>query len=310
MKKTANNRSISRVIRCLLVFVVTATAVFLVAPSSTDTAYADMGPKPSVNITFQNMGDELCYGTLLSKNASAGPSSAWDGKEGHEYIDGDLGREIWEAFVEYEDSDGYYFLQIGWQCNETKGFSWTYFPPSSFKILLYYPETETFAVSGVYESYAFDSYFTVNMDGVDIGSVTTDPILVAKKSYNYTWEAVSLVCRIVITILLEIGMAWLFGFKQKKVLGIIAVTNVITQVILNAVLNIIRFYLGGLAFILFYVILEMVVLAIEAVVYALMLKRVSVAPIPKWKPLVYAFAANTLSFGAGFALAYLIPGIM
>ena len=27
---------------------------------------ADMGPKASVRVNFENMGDELCYGTLLS----------------------------------------------------------------------------------------------------------------------------------------------------------------------------------------------------------------------------------------------------
>ncbi len=38
------------------------------------TASADTGPKASVRITFENMGDELCYGTLLSKNPSIGRS--------------------------------------------------------------------------------------------------------------------------------------------------------------------------------------------------------------------------------------------
>ena len=31
------------------------------------TVNADMGPKASVRIQFEHMGDELCYGTLLSK---------------------------------------------------------------------------------------------------------------------------------------------------------------------------------------------------------------------------------------------------
>lgn len=41
------------------------------------TANADMGPKASVRIQFEHMGDELCYGTLLSKEKSTGPASAW-----------------------------------------------------------------------------------------------------------------------------------------------------------------------------------------------------------------------------------------
>ena len=34
---------------------------------TTDNASADTGSKASVRINFENMGDELCYGTLLSK---------------------------------------------------------------------------------------------------------------------------------------------------------------------------------------------------------------------------------------------------
>ena len=42
------------------------------------TVNADMGPKASVRIQFEHMGDELCYGTLLSKEKSTGPASAWE----------------------------------------------------------------------------------------------------------------------------------------------------------------------------------------------------------------------------------------
>ena len=49
------------------------------------TASADTGPKASVRITFENMGDELCYGTLLSEKPSTGPSSVWNGKEEDAY---------------------------------------------------------------------------------------------------------------------------------------------------------------------------------------------------------------------------------
>ena len=38
------------------------------------TVNADMGPKASVRIQFEHMGDELCYGTLLSKEKSTGPA--------------------------------------------------------------------------------------------------------------------------------------------------------------------------------------------------------------------------------------------
>lgn len=172
-------------------------------------ASADTGPKPSIVIQFKNMGDELCYGTLLSKDKTTGPYSAWDGSEKDMpdavYTDMD----IWRAFVDYEDADGYYFLQKTFPCSEDNAIEWTYLPPSPFKILLYYPRTNTFISSGIYEKYAFDSYFSVDMNGIDIANVT--PVLIAEESYSYARELFSLSVRIVVTILLEVCVAFLNG---------------------------------------------------------------------------------------------------
>lgn len=254
-------------------------------------AYADIGPKPSVHITFENMDDTLCYATLLSKTKSTGPSSAWDGDENHIY-NYNLDLDIWRAFVEYEDPDGYYFLQEGWQVNETKSFAWTYYPPSSFKVLLYYPETGEFVTSGIHERYAFDSYFTIDLDAAG-------PTLTLKKSYDYTWETISLVARIVLTILLELGVALLFGFRGKQVLLTITGINVVTQVGLNLALNIINYSQGSMAFVLFYLLLELAVFVLEAVLYLRLLRRASPTPLKKGRVILYALAANVLSFAGG-----------
>ena len=82
------------------------------------TASADMGPKPSVRITFENLGNEECWGPLLSSKESTGPSSAWNGKEedaqhnenpnGY-YSYQKFGYDIWKAFVDYAKNDGYAF---------------------------------------------------------------------------------------------------------------------------------------------------------------------------------------------------------
>lgn len=273
------------------------------------TAQADIGPKPSVTITFENMGDEICYGTLLSEDASTGPESAWDGDEAH--IDtGRLDREIWEAFAYYQDTDGYYFLQEAWLCSEYKCLSWLYFWPDSFKILLYYPETDTYAVSGIYERYAFDSYFSVDMEGVVPGPAETQtPVLIAKKSYDYVGEVLSLLIRTAITILLETGIALLFGFRQKRQIYVIAGVNIVTQIILNIWLNIINYHSGFLAFLIFYFFGEAGVFILEAVLHCILLNRVSEKKIPLWKTTFYALIANVGSFICGIYLVeYHISG--
>lgn len=129
------------------------------------TAFADTGPKPSVVIDLVGLDGRECYGTLLSDDESYGPNRAWrEGEEMYAYHEDDP--EIWQKFVDYKDENGYYFLQQFWNCTETNGFKWGYYPPDPFKLLLYFPETDTFAVTPVYEQYAFDSYYTVDVSKI------------------------------------------------------------------------------------------------------------------------------------------------
>lgn len=287
-----------------LIFAVTALPI---------TANADMGPKPSVRIQFKNMGDDLCYGTLLSKEACTGPARVWDGTSRNEQLY-DLDRDIWKAFVDYKDPDGYYFLQRGWTVSETGEIAWTYYPPGNFKILLYYPETKTFVSSGIYERYAFDTYYTVDMEGVRIGSVeynedlSTNERINAYRSYNYRKELLSLAVRILLTIAIEMAVALLFGFLQKKQLKILALVNITTQLLLNLLLNIIHYNAGPLIFIISYVFFEVIVFALEAGLYCKLLKKVSEKE-ENWYYILYSFVANSASFWVGYYLATVLPGI-
>ena len=275
---------------------------------------ADMGPKPSVRVNLENMPDVKCYGTLLSKNSSTGPQSAWDGNDDHIY-NYDLDIEIWRKFAEYKDADGYYFLQIAWEVTKTNQIAWTYYPPQSFKILLYFPESDTFAVSGIYERYAFDTYYTVDMDGVNIGSVNLDEAqstnerIEAYRSYQWRQEMLSLFTRILITIAIEMAVAIMFGFRNRNQLITLIVINSVTQIVLNLLLNIINYNSGQYAFIFWYVVFELIVFALEAVIYCRILKKFSKKPKRNGFYYGYAFVANAVSFVAGLHLAYIIPGI-
>lgn len=301
----------------VLICIVMVTALFPI------TASADTGPKPSVRITFENLGDEECWGTLLSSKQSTGPSSAWDGTEenarhnenpNEQYSYQPFGYDIWKAFVDYAEKDDFYFLQEAWQIDETKELAWTYYPPNEFKILLYFPESGEFAISGVYERYAFDSYFTVNMDGVKLTvdyneELSSDERINAYKSYNYAVEIGSLVARILITILIEMAIALMFGYREKKQLLLLIGVNGITQIILNVLLNIINYNSGELAFVIFYVLFELVVFAIEAILFYRLLNKLSIKKKPKWLAVIYALVANIVSFGAGMYIAEWLPGI-
>lgn len=259
-------------------------------------AYADSGPKPSVRVSFENMGEELCYGTLLSRESSTGPASAWFGKEGGVYDLMEGGHPIWEAFQTYEDPDGFYFLQRWWPCSPDRPLRWTYYPPKTFKVLLYYPETDTYRVSGVYERYAFHSDFTADL-------AQADP-LVLEWEENYAGESLSLLARLAVTLLVELGLALLFGLRDGRLLLTVVGVNCATQVLLNAALSWAGHWMGGVELMGAYLLLEVGVLGIEGLCYWFQFPRLGIR---RERAVPYALAANLCSFLGGFLLARLLP---
>ncbi len=109
--------------------------------------FADIGPKPSVVINFENMPDEPYYVTLLSEKESTGPYSAALTEKDMKYDENYTDYDIYLKFLEYEDEDGYYFLQYFDECTDTNSYTWGYYPPDKFKVLIYFPTSDTFMVS-------------------------------------------------------------------------------------------------------------------------------------------------------------------
>lgn len=270
-------------------------------------AYADIGPKPSVNLTFSKIESSFYYVTLLSRQKSTGPysHSTLPLNENSFLVQEHTqeGLDAWQAFRDYSDDDGFYFIEYFKRSNEQHTFSWTYYPPDTFKILIYFPETKNFAVSGITEKYAFDSYYDVSLS--ESGS---DLTLV--KSYDYSAETISLIARILLTIAIESLIALLFGLRKKKLFLLILEVNTATQIVLNLLLNIFNYTSGGFAYILNYIWLELLIITVEAFIFAFCLKRAAVGkPIKGWIAPAYSIAANSASFVLGMFISLKLPGI-
>lgn len=267
---------------------------------------ADIGPKPSVQITFKGLGEQSVYATLLSETPSTGPFSTYE-KNGEKRFDNPGfagGEEIWTAFHDYKDADGYYFLQRSFSVSDTENLNWNYYPPKKFKLLLYYPESKTYQTSYIEKAYAFDSYFTVNgkeMEG--------ENLLILKKTYFYEGELLFLFARIFFTILIEVFIALLFGFRGKKLLLFLLGVNVVTQVFLNLSLNLLYNSFFRMILEILFLLLEVCVFFIELKLYQKFLPRVTEKEISKNKILVYSIVANAGSFLVGFYIARFLPGI-
>ncbi len=134
-------------------------------------------------------------------------------------------------------------------------------------------------------------------------------ILEATQNYDYRWELISLIARICIMIILEVGIAIIFFRREKLTLAYVAIINVITQIILNVQLNITNFYYGPLRLARLYMTYEIHVVIIEAVLLILF-ARIKKKKDMRWgKIAVYVIVSNVVSYGAGLALAKVIPGI-
>lgn len=305
--------------KCLVFFVI-VLAVFWAAPAYVS---ADVGPKESVVLTFKGeKRRDTFYVTLLSRGRqlSMGPYLPVSSQEENRYRPGDGEYEIWEKFASYRAPEGFYFRQYFKLCTQDV-FEWPAYPPEEFKILLYFPEEDTFALSGgTYKVYAFSSYYSVDLDNVDLSEDTIIGKSQVSESYDYTWEIFSLAVRVVLTILLEVLIGILFGYRGKRQLQVILTANVATQLLLNILLNLANYYRGALSFVLNYIWLEVVVISVEALWYRRYLPSESLwvlyskddeilARKSRVRPVLYAVLANLFSFAAGLVLAYWVPGI-
>lgn len=259
-------------------------------------ALADMGPKPSVTINFDGINESTYYATLLSEEVSTGPYTAItsDTENYAQYQKGDDDYEVFLKFVQYEDINGFYFLQFFEDCTMTDQLRWTYYPPEKFKILLYFPESDTFISSDeIYERYAFDSHFIATIQ---------DNSIVAEKSFYFTSELSSFIKRLFFTLLIEILIALLFQYKKISQLKLIVLINIATQIFLNVALRI-----GSTPGHLSYAVLEGIIIVIEAIIYSIYINKNMDEKKTSFKPIVYALVANAASFFFGLGLYFIRP---
>lgn len=288
----------------IALFFVLATLISVAFPVS-----ADVGPKEYTLVSVKGVPDDtVYYGTLLSDLPHQAFYKVFTGDPRLKYNWEDIDSEgfdlnnggIWLTFVEFEDPDGYYYLQQHWELKGNDTFTWGYYPPDSFKVLLYFPEYDSFVISQIEERYAFDSIFMIDLEGVDYQTPGTTTIIraVPDKEINVMW-VLDVAVRIVLTLGIELLIALGFGFREKSQLKFIGTVNLITQILMNVVFLYFRFTEGIVASTVMYFLIEFIVLFVEAVLYVLLLKRFSKKPVSRVLAVVYAFVANGVSFVVG-----------
>ena len=265
-------------------------SVFLVCLFSLS-CFADMGPKPSVTLKLYFYPHQHYAVTLLGNTALNGPWTA-----PADYRERMGARETWEAFKNYPAPDGYYFLGYfqEYPGDADEEFTWGYYPPNQFYVLIYNMDTGVFYCSEEpVERYAFSSEWQVLLDPED-GQMRV------YHNRNDSDILSSFAARVLITLILELVWGiWVFGLRGTAQQNVIGRVNLVTQIVLNLGLCYGTLYSGPMWGTFLYIVLEVLVFAAEAFAYCRWL------PWPEGRkpyPVLYALTANLLSFGIGWVL--------
>ena len=264
-------------------------------------AFADFGPKPSVVVEFENAGDQEYYVTLVAKEDKlGGPYSRVTAEDQPETDD----IAIWNRLVAYEDPDGMVFAGNVQKLTGDGAYVWGYYPPSEFRVLIYFPDTDSFVESSeILEQYAFDSYY--QMDFNDLPENWNDAVaaIPVTRKYNLLWQITAFLLRLAVTVAVECLLAVLFGFKGKRQMLLVLAVNCATQLAMN--LLILDESVGLFVFyVLQYALIEVGVILAEGLVYCLALPKLATPEQNRnIHPIAFAFFGNVASFSLGFLLS-------
>ena len=289
------------------------TALLLLLPLTAMPVSADVGPKPSVVVALEGLEGRTCWGTLLSQQEGTGPYGRFYEEEAAEDPEEDRALRALLP-LERMDSEGFHLLNFVKDCSDGE-FSWTYYPPHTYKIALWFPEEDALAVSGVYHRYAFDSYYRLDLSGVELmpGGIVEFEAARLQRDYPYGASLLALAGRVALTLGAELLLALAFGLRTRQALKWVAVVNLATQLGLNLALELFTYCNGALEGMMAILALP-VYLAAEAVVTLVELriyrrKLLGERGASGRRITAYTWTANLCSLLAGVLLSFRLPAL-
>ncbi len=201
-------------------------------------------------------------------------------------------------------------VTVHFQALEQETFFWRYCPPTTYKILVYFPEYETFACSEVYHSYAFDSIYTVEAPHFDSGSGSEPLPLTVRRSNPVNRDGWAAAARVTLMQASDLAVALLVGFRAKKQLVLVFGTSFVLHMVQNFLLNYAYMQAGRWAFLGLYFCYGVIVFFAEGAVYGkslLLLGSEEKTQLPPWG---FAAAGSLAACVLGIlATGWLQPGI-
>jgi len=262
------------------------------------TVYADMGPKPDLTIDFSGI-QEPCVVTVLSTVKSYGPNQpmqiAW--MPWWEEREPEIAKEIYQKFIDetkelnQNREEQLYF----WGVLEQKSpYRFGYYPPETFYVLVYFPETDSFLLSE--ESYTRTAFHTELMITVENGKLlfnARQPLYGIMKNIVIDWTAVR---RVILTVLAEIVIGLYFMKYNRRSLTVVVLANILTQIFLNLIVWM-RYYVLNNSVSTYFpllIVAEILIFVFEGFIYSRKIPREELQ-----KPYLYALTANAVTFWMG-----------
>ena len=284
-------------------------AVFIIAlfiPS--EEVYADMGPKPTIQVKVDGLPESKYIVSIITNQASPGG-----------------GGEIYKADIHYMDSEDQLFIKrlrkeevqyeflgpiLNYSLTTSVDYLWKYYAPSKFAIVIYDVDNDILYISEECQKHVYNKVYSIKYEDFEqinenTYTFSTNGIIVyAPLGDNSIGGSIAVnvsmfILRIVLTIAIELLIALCFKFTKESY-KVIAITNAITQLILNAVIILWGLFSGALfGPFVGLIIGEVIVFIVEPIVYKKKCLRENGT---KKYIVLYAILANFITLAAGFGL--------
>ena len=241
----------------------------------------------ATKIEFEDM-EGPCYGTLLSRYSESGPYSS---KKEMSY---DAPKEVIEAFKNYEDPGHYFYLNY---FQDVSGglLLWHSYPPEEFKVLLYYPETDTFVSSNVLKRYALTSTYQASIRNGTIHLT---------RNYDYLRLVLITTIRILIGIVLTCAIAFFIGNPRKRDYKYIIIPTVFFQILIHTLISIYSFK-NGFSHVEYIGIMwlpYLLIFLLQGYLYSNHARTIRI-------PYICSFISHLVTYGCGLLLVDVIPSL-
>lgn len=267
-----------------------AILFMILIPISIQKTTADIGPKPSVEVTIKGVDLPYSVDFLID----FGSLNTLEDNDLFYYKD-----TYPDALKTYTDTDGFIPYTLAEQPSGVKQIDYSdtytidYHAPKTFKIAVVVGDNVI--VSELINTVFFASEITYDLSDVSLSESQTNVGTISgdiEGNFPYFKLGFDYVYRLVITLLIEIGILYLFMYRKKASYQLVIGINAATQMVLTGLIIYGYYYLGGVfGAVLLLFLGEVVVLLLEAILYGIYLKEHS-----RWRAIGYALIANAATF--------------